>query len=76
MKLFSALNKLKKPELFAVLNKQNKQKILKESYDEMMKNDNITGFINNDISEIVEEKINLIKESLDIAKASIKNIER
>ena len=42
----------------------------------MMKNDNITGFINNDISEIVEEKINLIKESLDIAKASIKNIER
>ena len=27
-------------------------------------------------AEIVEEKINLIKESLDIAKASIKNIER
>ena len=75
-KLFSALNKLEKPELFAVLNKQNEQKILKESYDEIMKNDNITGFINNDISEIVEEKINLIKESLDIAKASIKNIER
>lgn len=75
-KLFSALNKLEKTELFAVLNKQNEQKILKESYDEMMKNDNITGFINNDISEIVEEKINLIKESLDIAKASIKNIER
>lgn len=75
-KLFSALCKFEKSELFATLNKQNEQKALKESYDEMMKNDNIVGLINNDIGNIIEEKISLIKEGLNMAKASLKNIER
>ena len=42
----------------------------------MMKNDNIVGLINNDIGNIIEEKISLIKEGLNMAKASLKNIER